>query len=517
VSASTESGEVQKQPDVADSEPGAPSRAHYGRVIRVEALLAVVFFAILCVVVLTTAPHLLEPDDYAYRGSVVAMSQGHFLTLSTAQVRALAVQLGGPMPSARGPGGPTGIPQWVQLSDGRWISEKDPGYPFLAVVFQALGIIRLAPLFYGALASIGLYLGAQRWLGRFGGAAAVGLYCSSGTALLFAWRDYMPTFIDASLIAAGTGALLWAVLAVDVSIRRRTCAGLAGFVALEAATFTRYTDVVVLGCAVVAVITAWRLPAAKLPFSALAWWLGSAVVFCAGVGLFDTLVYGGPLRSGYRPGEVQFSLSAIIPNLRLMPRDLIWTTPMYALGLAALAWIIVAWTRIRGGGGEHATVVRRDLAVGLSLAASWLALWGLYSAYTWTAPMAKAGSLSTLVVYPLVRFYVPALGLIALLGAWLMTHVPRKAAPPVVAVVAVVGVMFGLGLHSFDVMDSSAGALRHAYARCVAVPVKGRPAPTAGRKGRAKTQHVLRCAIARHAPGPRDHRGHPIGPKKQQS
>ena len=153
----------------------------------------------------------------------------------------------------------------MQLADGRWISEKDPGYPFLAAPFQALGLIRWAPLFYGALACLGLFIGGRRWLGRFGGAAAVGLYCSSGAALLFAWRDYMPTFTDASLIAAGTGVLLWAVLAAEASARARTWAGLAGFVTLEAATFVRYTDIVVLGCAAVAVIVAWRLGAARLP------------------------------------------------------------------------------------------------------------------------------------------------------------------------------------------------------------------------------------------------------------
>ena len=103
-----------------------------------------------------------------------------------------------------------------------------------------------------------------------GRVAAVGRYCSSGLALMLARRDYLPTFIDASLIAAGTGALLWAVLAVEESARRRTCAGLAGFVALEAATFTRYTDIVVVGCAVVAVTVARRLPAARLPRFALA-------------------------------------------------------------------------------------------------------------------------------------------------------------------------------------------------------------------------------------------------------
>ena len=70
--------------------------------------------------------------------------------------------------------------------DGRWISEKDPGYPFLAAPFQAAGIIRLAPLFYGALGCLGLFFGARRWLGRYGGPAAVVLFCSSGAALLFA-------------------------------------------------------------------------------------------------------------------------------------------------------------------------------------------------------------------------------------------------------------------------------------------------------------------------------------------
>jgi hypothetical protein len=139
---------------------------------------------------------------------------------------------------------------------GRWISEKDPGYPYLAVVFQALGVIRLAPLFYGALACLGLYAGGRRWLGRFGGAAAVGLFCSSGAAILFGWRDYMPGFTEASLIAAAAGALLWALLAADASARRRTWAGLGGFVALEAATLSRYTNIVVLGCAVIAALVA---------------------------------------------------------------------------------------------------------------------------------------------------------------------------------------------------------------------------------------------------------------------
>jgi hypothetical protein len=431
--------------------PGGHGRGGTG-LAWLEAALAVAAYAVLCVLVLSVAPRLVEPDDYAYRASIVAMTEGHFLTLSGAQAQALAQALGAP--GGHGPvGGPilggTGvIPQWVQLSDGRWISEKDPGYPFLAAPFQALGIIRWAPLFYGALACAGLFAGARRWLGRFGGAAAVGLYCSSGAALLFAWRDYMPTFADASLIAAGSGALLWAVLAAEASARRRTWAGLAGFVMLEAATFTRYTDIVVLGCAAMAVLAVWWRGAARLPFSAVGWWLASVAVFGVGVAVFDGLVYGGPLTTGYRPGEISFGLGAIAPNLRYMPAHLLQAMPVLVLGLVSLGWIIVRWIRLRGVSGDAGFAVRRDLWVGVALAASWFAVWGLYAAYFWTA-----NAFGTTLQF--ARFYVPALGAIALLGAWLVTRIPGPAWVAGLTSATVIAVMFGLGTWSYHAMTGT--------------------------------------------------------------
>jgi hypothetical protein len=463
---------------------------------RVAAGAALAAFAVLCVMALSFAPRLVEPDDYAYRASIIAMTQGHFLSLSTAQVEALAAQLPGPG-GGRLLGGPGGIPQWVQLADGRWISEKDPGYPFLAAPFQALGIIRLAPLFYGALACLGLYAGARRWLGRWGGPAAVGLFCSSGAAMLFAWRDYMPTFTDAALIAAGTGALLWAVLAAGASRTRRTWAGLAGFVALEAATFVRYTDIVVLGCAVVAVTVTWRIRAARLPGATLAWWLGSVAVFGAGVAVFDDLVYGGPLKSGYQPGEITFSLSAVPPNLRYMPAHLIEAMPMLVLGLAGLGWIAARWARLRRADSEDAARARRDLAVGLALTASWFGVWGLYAAYTWTAHPG-GGTLQV------VRFYVPALGAIALLGAWLLVRLgtllptllaTRARWAPLALTSALVVVLFALGAWSFSAMrDFSLGG-------ATVVP-GGRPGlPLPGGSGPGLRQGVVSSALPDPAAG----------------
>lgn len=55
----------------------------------------------------------------------------------------------------------------------------------------------------------------------------------------------------------------------------------------------------ILGCAVVTVVAAWRLRAVRLPLRTLCWWLATVVVFGAGVAVFDDLIYGGPLTTGY--------------------------------------------------------------------------------------------------------------------------------------------------------------------------------------------------------------------------
>src|SRR5438034_11043701 len=97
-----------------------------------EACLAVAAFAALCVLVLRASPYLPEPDDNAYRASIVAMTDGRFFTLPGAQAHALAEQLAPQLGGSRlNPGPGDGPVQWVQLAGDRWISEKDPGYPYL--------------------------------------------------------------------------------------------------------------------------------------------------------------------------------------------------------------------------------------------------------------------------------------------------------------------------------------------------------------------------------------------------
>jgi hypothetical protein len=405
------------------SEEVAVSRA----TLATETIVAAAAFLIMCLVVLVRAPQLMEPDDYAYRASIVALSQGHVL-LTNAQYFALKVQL-----SAHG--GP-GIEQWVRLNSGKWISQKNPGYPFFAVIFQWLHALRAAPLFYGAIACAGLFYGARKWLGAWGGVYAVTAYCFSGAALIFAWRPTMPTFTDASLIAGAAGVLLGVLLARDDPPRRRFLLGAFAFLALDGATFIRYTDVVVLVVALVAV--AALAHACRVNGVTLLGWFAITAIFGAVDLSINHLLYGGFFSTGYQSGLVTFRWSAVAPNLERMPLRLIESMPVLLIALASLVWIAVRVVAARSGLMPSARV-RRDGVVALVLGVGWLSVWALYSAYTWTVGQ-TIGPGNPIHV---VRFYVPAMGLIALLAAWLLKRLPRWTP------VALIAVLVGFAVWSY--------------------------------------------------------------------
>ena len=123
---------------------------------------------------------------------------------------------------------------------------------------------------------------------------------------------------------------------------------------------------------------------------------------------------------------------------------------MLVLGLIALTWIIVRGLVLRGTGGEAGAAARRDLWVGLALAASWFAIWGLYSAYTWTTD-------PTSVTVQVVRFYLPAIGAIALLGAWLVTRIPGREWRAGLTSTVVITALFALGVWAFHAMYAAFG------------------------------------------------------------
>jgi len=81
---------------------------------------------------------------------------------------------------------------------------------------------------------------------------------------------------------------------------------------------------------------------------------------------------------------------------------------------------------------------------------SWFAIWGLYSMYTWTTDPTSAA-------VSVVRFYLPPIGAIALLGAWLVTRIPGRAWRVGLASAAVITALFGLSVCAFYAMYAAIG------------------------------------------------------------
>jgi hypothetical protein len=110
---------------------------------------------------------------------------------------------------------------------------------------------------------------------------------------------------------------------------------------------------------------------------------------------------------------------------------------MLLLALVGLVWIVVRYLQWRA---PRRTVqrerARRDAVVALVLTTGWLSVWGLYATYTWTVGQTRG----TVIPIHVVRFYIPALGLIALLGAWLLKQFPRWLAFALLALLAGAGV-----------------------------------------------------------------------------
>jgi hypothetical protein len=392
----------------------------------VPGTLAVGAYLILAVLALAYPDKLREPDPYAYRAAIEAIEQGD-LTLSTAEYAVLDARL-----RADGDGwdrASMGIAQWVRTGDGVWASEKNPGYPFLAVPFDLVGLVRLAPLVYGALGCIGLWSAGRRWLGPWGGTFAVGLFCSPSAMLIMANRATMPSFTDAALLAAGVGALVWVVLATEARWARRVVVGTAAGLALGAAVTVRYTNV-----APVAVVAGWVVVAALRPGRGLGWralvpWTVAGAVPLALAASYNRIVFGGVTAVGYEQagGLPAFTVDNVVHNLGVMPGRLVASLPVWVLAAAAVALLAVAASRRR--------LSTDDRWVVPVLVGWWLSVWGLYAAFGWTWQSSPPGA------HPIIttRFYLPAVGALALLAAWLFVRVPRAAALVAVVALFVVG------------------------------------------------------------------------------
>lgn len=393
----------------------------------VPVAIAIASFVVLCNVVLSQAPKMIEPDPFAYRASIDALADGD-VTLDQQQYDALSRKL-----QSTDLGG--GIMQWHQQADGSWVSEKNPGYPYLAVTFRRLGAMRIAPLFFGMLGCIGLWFGARRWLGEWGAAFAVSTYCSSSAAMVFAWRETMPTFTDTSLAACGIGLLIWSVLSTEKAVRTRTAVGALAFLALGVAVFVRYTNLTVLAVAGLFAVLACLSGRWRLPIWSFAFWAAAVLVPLACALSFNVTYYGSPFSTGYPPGNIEFSLSAIPNNMGAVPVRLAEAMPVYLLSLVAIALMVREQVTSR-----HSERTITDRWVGSMLVACWSSTWLLYMTFLWTSRVIDEGQLPGIGSYTITRLFVPALGPIVLMAAWLLVRLPRVVALLTIAALLCFGI-----------------------------------------------------------------------------
>ena len=97
-----------------------------------------IFAFILAVSLVFALPYKMRwPDDWAYYYAVKNFSQGKLVVSDELHRQQLA--------EAEEQGGKH--MQYVKLSDGNWALEKAPGYPFVVVPFEWLGIPRAANVY----------------------------------------------------------------------------------------------------------------------------------------------------------------------------------------------------------------------------------------------------------------------------------------------------------------------------------------------------------------------------------
>ena len=436
------------------------ARAWWPRAVSVAAVVLV------CTVALVPAYKLRQPDPYAYRASIAALLDGR-LVLTDAQYRRLDAEL---RLVDDGWGSATGVVQWTRAASGGLVSEKNPGYPFWALPFAAAGAVRLAPVAALLIGCAGLWLAGRRWLGEWGGAFTVVLFCSSGTLVTMLHEAYMPTATEASLAAGGAGLVLWALLG-ERGGRGPAAAGTAGFLLLSAAVLVRYTTAVV-PAVLFATAVVWVLRRST-PLRArwLALWGGAAAAGPALALAYDQLVFGGALRTGYTQG-VTFSAGAVPRNLQIMPPALLVGMPTALLAAAGAAWLVTAaLRRVRRPG------ARRDAAVGATLVAWWAAVWLTYLAYDWTTERRFSTD------FPLTsRFYLPALGALALLGAVpLVRLLSVRLLRPLAVVLPAALLAFGTGAAVYSISGDWLYGHGHDVRPVPGMPLPG--APDAGPGG----------------------------------
>jgi hypothetical protein len=132
-----------------------------------------------------------------------------------------------------------------------------------------------------------------------------------------------------------------------------------------------------------------------------------------------------------------------------MPANL--TTSMPTWLPAAAAVITIAVRRLRERHDSPRSPEDVDARIGAVQTAGWLGLCALHLCHTGTVGQLPGGPVDNSITVHVIRFYLPAMGLIAMLAAWLISRFVRPV------LMRAIGVLAVAALFSFQSMATSNG------------------------------------------------------------
>jgi hypothetical protein len=390
--------------------------------------------------------HMVEPEEWSFRFAAQNFAHGQLVIGDDAFQRGVEEAAAG--------GGQ--IQQYVNIAPGQWAFAEAPGYVFFLLPFQAAGAPGLGNILLFLALAAATYLLLARLRNEKAAATGTLLLIFTPALMEMTQRPWVDSLAALAFPALGGAVYICYLLRPEEARARRAAAllGLAGF-CLACGVAVSY------GNGLIAFVFLLHFGVTRLDRrgrgsrggrEALFLGLGALLPLLA-LAAYQWSVFGGPFANGYQ-------FSAAPPRFAF---DYLWTghawqiirsnfAQLWAALLVAFPGLMLALTafplflrshlspRLPCSKGRAGDSSGPNLPAHLLwlLAAWFLAVYGLYLMYEWTANTV-AWNLPYIV---LTRFYLPGLMPLVIVSALLVERLPSRLLVSITATAVVLGLLF---------------------------------------------------------------------------
>ena len=351
--------------------------------------------------------------------------------------------------------------QYVEVSDGRWVVEKAPGYIFYLVPFEWMGISRWGNVLLAAGMVIVTFILLKRL--RDEETACIGslLMLFTPIGLIMFNRAYMDTFASLAFLAMGGGLYFYYLL--EQKKLRPWSGGLMlffAFLLISWSVVTRQSNLLVaiilaLHFAITRGTALLKGERGRLPVEIAGVVLGAGIPMAALL-VYNNYVFGSPWDYGYNYtrfpvnfayqylGQVtadgkSLPIKIIIDNLKSVPQALITGFPLLVIGIPGIgAALYFKFFHKKDSPAGRWTSLRGELPWGtlLVLIGWFLGVYLLYLTYEFTAEFLTSSSS----FFRYARYYLPGLFPVAIVCSLIIARLPRKLSIPIMVLIIAAGV-----------------------------------------------------------------------------